>query len=109
MRAHGGHKDGVAIGCRTRDSARRNRAVGPGFVVEHDWLLERPAQRVADDACGRVDAAADGEGHHERDCAARIILRRRRAGQYGRGKGRDEPQKHAAPGQRGQAYCRIFR
>jgi hypothetical protein len=82
-------------------------------VVEHDRLLERPAQRIPNDARGRVDAAADGKGHHERDCAARIVLRRRRAGQHGRGKGRskgcDEPQEHAAPGHRGQAYCRTFR
>jgi hypothetical protein len=103
-------EDGVAVGCRARDRAGRNRAVCPGLVVDHHRLLEGSAQLIRDDTRGWIDAAADRERHHERDGPARIILRKRAAGdQHGSGNGRDTAQQLAAPGQRGQAYCRIFR
>jgi hypothetical protein len=105
--AHRGHEDGVAVGRRARDRARRNRAVCSGLVIDHHRLLEGLTQFLADDAGGGVDAAAGGERHDERDRPVGIILRLRCGGRKAGGEARDEEQCCACA--QAPAYFKVLR
>jgi hypothetical protein len=107
MRAHRGHEDGVAVGCRARDRARRNRAVCSRLVIDHHRLLESLAQLLADDTGGGIDAAARGERHDERDRPAGIVLRLCCGGREAGGEARNEKERGACA--QAPAYFKVLR
>ena len=101
MRAHRGHEQGVAVGRGAGDGARRDRAVGARLVVDDDRLLERARRLVADEAGGRVDAAAGGERQHQGDRPARIPCARAGRRQHAHADGREETEAHVGLPQTG--------
>ena len=72
MRAVGAHEQRVAVRRRARDVQRRKRAVRARTVLDHDGLLERDAEMLADDAGDRVGGAAGTERDDDGDRLARI-------------------------------------
>ena len=94
MRAVGAGEQGVAVRGCLRHIGRGDAAIGADPVVDHDALVERDAERLADDPRDDVGAAARPERHDDGDRPARVGLRlrshrerrrreRRRAAQQG--------------------------
>src|SRR5262249_1539707 len=68
----------VAVGLGRSDRLGADQRAGAGLVVDHDRLLERGGQRVADRAAEHVDQRARGIRHDQLDRLRRV--RRLRGG-----------------------------
>jgi hypothetical protein len=64
----------IAVGLRRRDRLGADRSAGSaGAVLDHEWLPERRAEPICDEAGDNVNPAGR-ERHDHLDWAARIAL-----------------------------------
>jgi hypothetical protein len=70
------HADGVAVGWCRGDGLVPDRARAARAVHDDDRLLELAFQEAADDARGRVGAAAGAPRHDELNLPLRILRER---------------------------------
>ena len=74
----GGHQQRVAVGRRLRHDVGADQRARAGAVLDHDGLLERRGQAIADGARQHVGERAGRIRHDEAQRPGRIILRLRR-------------------------------
>ena len=80
----GHHQQRVAVGGRLGDDVGADRAARPRLVLDHELLLQRLAQLLAEDARVDVGRPARPERHHDPDWPAGPGLAQRRRGRDGK-------------------------